>query len=147
MSTFPGWDRSSGSTRLARYSLRISKKYKSFWAESFIILVLCSLWSVTTGQRLPSPLACAAVHAAAFAVNAALVASKWQHRAWSVPMHPPMGTEHEAGQEQEPFCKSSVRPDRESNPACQHYWRVLNQLGCLRRISTSLFSFKEHVNR
>jgi len=45
--------------------------------KSFIILALHCDLNVTSGQPHPSTLACAVVHAAAFAVNAALVASQW----------------------------------------------------------------------
>jgi len=37
--------------------------------------------SATSGQRRPSPLACAIDRSVAFIVNAALMASQWQHRA------------------------------------------------------------------
>jgi len=65
---------------------------------SFIILALDSLRSVTSGLRRPSPLPCAVGHAATFVVNAALVASQWQFRAWTVTLHPPINAEYEAGQ-------------------------------------------------
>jgi len=42
---------------------------------------LCSFQNVTNGLHRPFTFACAVGHAAAFAVNAALVASHWQHRA------------------------------------------------------------------
>jgi len=35
--------------------------------------------------------------AAGKALNVALVASQWQHRAWTVPLHSPINVEHEAG--------------------------------------------------
>ena len=49
------------------------------------------------GLRRPSPLACAVSHAAAFAVNVALMVSPWQHCERSFPLHPPTNTEHETG--------------------------------------------------
>jgi len=53
----------------------------------------------TSCLRRPSPLACAVDHAAAFAVNAALVVSQWQKlSARSFPLHPSLNAEHEAGQ-------------------------------------------------
>jgi len=44
-------------------------------------------------------LACAVVHAAAFAVNGALLASQWQwqHRSQTVHLHLTIDAEHEAG--------------------------------------------------
>jgi len=43
-------------------------------------------------------LLCSAGHAAAFAVNAAFMSNQWQHRASTVPSHPSINAEHEAGQ-------------------------------------------------
>jgi len=43
-------------------------------------------------------LRCPVGHATAFVVNDALVASQCQHCAWTVPSHPPINAEHEAGQ-------------------------------------------------
>ena len=37
-------------------------------------------------------------YAAAFAVNAALLAGQWQRRAWTVPLHPLINAQHEAEQ-------------------------------------------------
>ena len=58
---------------------------------------------------------------AAFAVNAALVASQRQHRAWTVSMQPPINAENEAGQAANKFIKFLVWHDRwnnqEANPA------------------------------
>ena len=42
------------------------------------------------------------------AANAALVASQWQHRAWTVHLHPVINAEPEAGQTSITFFKSSV---------------------------------------
>ena len=44
--------------------------------KNFITLALYSLWSVTSGLRRRSPLTGVVVHAATFAVSAALVASQ-----------------------------------------------------------------------
>jgi len=62
------------------------------------VYTLYSFRRVTSGLRRPFPLACAVGHAAIFAVNAALVTSWWQHRAWSVPLQPPINAEHEVEQ-------------------------------------------------
>jgi len=51
---------------------------------------------VFCGHRIP--LACAVGRAAAFAVNAALGASQWQHRVRTVFLHPPINTYQDAGQ-------------------------------------------------
>ena len=72
-----------------------------YWPSrlSFIYIpFLHSFWSVRSGRQRPSPLASIVGNAAAFAVNAALVARQWQHRAWTVSLHPPINVEHEAGQ-------------------------------------------------
>jgi len=50
-----------------------------FSSLSFILACCTPYRSGTSGLQRPSPLACAERHAAAFAVNAALVASRWQH--------------------------------------------------------------------
>ena len=65
---------------------------------SFILvfLLLSGVTGVVCGR--PSPLACAVGHATDFAVNAALVARQWQHRASTVSLYPPIKAEHEAGQ-------------------------------------------------
>ena len=60
-------------------------------------------------------------HAAAVAMNAALVMSQRQHQAWNVTLHSPIIAEHEAG----PFF-NLVWLDRE--PAYQNLRRMLNQL-------------------
>ena len=52
----------------------------------------CREWSAGAHLRL------VATWMAAFAVNVALVARQWQHRAWTVPLHPSINTEQEAGQ-------------------------------------------------
>ena len=46
----------------------------------------------------PSPLAKGRGQATTFVVNAALVASQWQHRAWTVALHPFINAQHKAGQ-------------------------------------------------
>ena len=38
-------------------------------------------------------------HMAAFAVDPALVASQWQHRIWTVHLHPYISTKHEVAQD------------------------------------------------
>jgi len=63
----------------------MSKLLSKFWG--FVTLTLFSLWNVTNGLRRPFPLTCAEGHVAASAVAAALAASWWQRRAWTVPMH------------------------------------------------------------
>jgi len=63
---------------------------------------------------------CAVGHAAVFAVNAALVASQWQQRAWSLPLHPLINASlwpvqrRWTGHKHVPLCKSSIWPNRES---------------------------------
>jgi len=42
-----------------------------------------------SGLQCPSLVACVVGHEADFAGNAVLVASQWQHRAWTVSLHPP----------------------------------------------------------
>jgi len=53
-------------------------------------------YSLPAGLRSPPSLTCAVVHAGAFAVNAALVASQWQYRARTASLHSSINTEHEA---------------------------------------------------
>jgi len=75
--------------------------------ESFVILALhsvrCHEWSA--GSHLRS--VCAVDHTATFAVNAALVASQWQHRAQSFPLHLST-TSTRLNRLQVPFFKFSV---------------------------------------
>jgi len=71
------------------------------------------------------PLTCAVGHAAAFAVNAALVASQWQRRTWNAPVHPPINAEHETTSNVYQVF-GMIRPVH--NPAYHFRWRVLNQL-------------------
>jgi len=56
--------------------------------------ILDSFQSVTDGMQLPFLLACALDLVAAFPVKAAMAASQWQHHAWTVPLHPPINTDH-----------------------------------------------------
>jgi len=80
-------------------------KYMLKTVFSFIYTkFLYSLWSVTSGLWQPFPLACAMGHTAAFTVNAALVASQWQH--W-------------------------FDLTRNQTQSYQLWWQVLNQLGHL----------------
>ena len=86
------------------------------------------LRSITSALRRLSPLACAVGHAAVFAVNAPLVASQRQHRAWSFRLHPPISDQHEARQAASPKYLRD-EPDWEWNPAYQQFWCcVLKQL-------------------
>ena len=82
---------------------------------SFYLVSAPSISSVTSDLRSPSPLACAVGCAAAFAVNAALVASQWRHRAWTFLRTHPSTTRPR------PF--SSLWPGRESNLIHQFWWR------------------------
>jgi len=81
----------------------IMPQSSKFFTDSSISSV--SLWSfvhscqsVTSGLRCPFLLSCAVGHVVAFAVNAALVANQWQHRAWTFPCTQPFSAEHEAAQ-------------------------------------------------
>jgi len=56
-----------------------------------------------------------------------LVASQWQHRAWSFPCTHPLTPSTKLDRTQVLFFKSSEWPDRESSWAYQLWWRVLNQ--------------------
>jgi len=81
-----------------------------------------SVYSVSAllseGLRRPSPRACVMGHVTALAVNAALVASQWQHRAWTVSLHSPINAEHEAGQAASIVLQDGMtRPGIESNLA------------------------------
>jgi len=87
---------------------------------SFVMLAFCTLYRVSqSGLRRQFPLACAVVHPASFAVNGALVASRWQHRhrAWTVTLHPPINAEHEARQAASAIVQvfSVTRPGIEPN--------------------------------
>ena len=85
------------------------------------ISIFISLWH-------PSPRACAVGHAGGFVVNAAQVASQWQHRAWTISLqtHPSMPSKR-LDRLQVPFFKPLL-PNRETNLVCQLCLRVLNQL-------------------
>ena len=94
---------------------------RSRGSHQFRFLVLHPFRSVMSGMRRPLP-------RATFTVNAALVASQWQHRAWTFPFTQPSTPSTRLDRSQVPFFKSSVWPDRESNPFYQLWWGVLNQL-------------------
>jgi len=85
---------------------------------------LYSFRSATSGLRRPSPLACTVGQAAAFTVKPALVASQWKHRARTVPVHPPINTEHDTRLVFQVFGKNRL----ESKHAYRLWWRVFNQL-------------------
>jgi len=88
--------------------------------------------SVTGSLPRPFSLACAVGHAAVFAVNATLVASQWQHSAWTVRLHPSINVENEAGQAASNIFQifdikvtnEVVQTDRESDTVYQLWWRA-----------------------
>jgi len=86
--------------------------------------------SVTSGLRHPSPLTCAVVHAATFAVNAALVASQWQHRAWTVALLQSINAEHEAGHAAHAvfqvfvMIRPGIEPSLAALMTCDHLWET-----------------------
>ena len=88
------------------------------WNFHSVMPVLQPVWlhslsvyfsSVASVLWCPYQVTCAAVHATAFALNATLqVASQWQHRAWSFPLHPPCNATHETRQAKSTGDQSSV---------------------------------------
>ena len=94
-------------------------------AMAFMVLLLIG-WVIWNNKPLPlpfrsygvpvlfsechewSPLACAVGHAATFAVNAAVVASQWQHRALTVPLTHLQRPSTRLDRRQVSFCTSSV---------------------------------------
>jgi len=64
---------------------------------AFVLSSVCHEWSGAPAS------ACNVGHAAAFAVNAAVVRSQWQPRVWTFPLHPPINADYDAGQAQVPF--------------------------------------------
>jgi len=86
-------------------------------------------WPQTFSISAPISFACVWGHAAAFAVNAALVASQW-HRTWTSSLHSPISANHEAGQAASPAFPSLRYDPTGDRPSLLYklYWRVLNQL-------------------
>ena len=84
-----------------------------------------------SGLQCAFLLGCAMGHTAAFAVNAALVTTKWQHHTWTDPLHPLINTEHKIIQDTNIVFESLVWPGRELNQVYQLCWCVLKQLGYL----------------
>jgi len=107
--------------------ITIQKQFRN-WTV-FVKTGFCIAFEVNVQLRL-SPLGCAVDHAAAFAVNALLVASQWRHRTWTVSSHPPINSEHEDKQAAARILrfKFSVQPDQELNSPSRLWWFVLNQL-------------------
>jgi len=84
------------------------------------VLLCVPFRSVTSGQWRPPPLACAVGHTAAYAVNAALVESQWQHRTWTASLHPTI--------KQAACTTFEVYRMTRPNSLHQLWWRVFNQL-------------------
>jgi len=73
------------------------------------ILAFCTPCGVSRVLRKrPSPLACAVGHAVTFVENVALMASRWQNRAWTVSPHPPI-THRARGWTNSKSCFSSLQ--------------------------------------
>jgi len=92
----------------------------------FVLLLDCHEWSAAPISACLCP-----GHAAAFAVNAALMASQWQHRAWFI------NAKYDAGQAPITVFKvfGVTRLCRDPNQTYQLPCRVLNQLYHLAGIS------------
>jgi len=71
-------------------------------------------------------LLCAVSHANTCAVNAALVTGKWQHRAWSFPLHHLLMSSTRLDWPQVQSLTSSMWPGWDSNPAYQLQRRALS---------------------
>ena len=87
--------------------LRLNRLDNSVQFRLYSVIVLLSYHERSVGR--PSLLDCTEGHAAAFAVNAALMVSQRQHRAWTVPLHPPINAGNEVGQV--PFFKQMKTMD------------------------------------
>jgi len=63
---------------------------QSYKCSVLFISGFYTLFIVSSDLQHPFPLVCTIGHATAFAVNAALVVSLWQHCTWTVSLHPPI---------------------------------------------------------
>jgi len=111
-----------------RQAFRVAKSRWTSWVQFrlySVFVLLLGVSRVVCGRS--SPLVCAVCPAAAFAANAALVASQWQHCASILSLHPPINPEHEAGQSASQCFQvfGMAWPGIEPN---QLWWRFLNQV-------------------